>query len=216
MLRRFFKKILRRNGFRITNYESVNFNRACLDRFEIMLELYSEVRLVPGCIVEMGYGYGISFSTLAYLSQNEGRRIYSYDSFKGFPDPSFQDISIRTPKKGDWSHRTKQEAIVQLMDFGIEDLSRFYFIEGFVEESLQKLAPEEEICFLHVDLDLYSGYKISLEKLWPLVASGGIVLFDEYNDLKWPGATKAINEFIQLNSLEIRRHTSGKYYVKKF
>jgi hypothetical protein len=180
-----------------------------------MSDLYSEVRLIKGCIVELGYGYGVSLSTLAYLAQGDSREIYSYDSFQGFPDPTFHDTSSRNSKRGEWNHRTKQEATMQMMDFGFKSPIQFHFVGGFVEETLKIQLPNDQICFLHIDLDLYSGYKISLEKLWPLVASGGIVLFDEYNDPKWPGATAAINEFIEENFLQILRHPFGKYYIKK-
>lgn len=215
MFRRFLKSFLRKRGFRITSYESVNFSHACLDRFTIMSDLYSVTRQLPGCIVELGYGYGISFSALAYLSQGDGKNIYSYDSFKGFPNPTFHDFSSRTPRKGEWSHRTSQEANKQMIEFGLVNFDQLHFIEGFVEETLDKELPSEEICFLHIDLDLYSGYRMGLEKLWPLMTYGGIVLFDEYNDDKWPGATQAINEFLRKNSLKIQRHPLGKYYLKK-
>jgi hypothetical protein len=33
---------------------------------------------------------------------------------------------------------------------------------------------------------------------WNQIAAGGIILFDEYNLIKWPGATKVINEFVAL------------------
>ena len=37
--------------------------------------------------------------------KNEGgqRRIFGYDSFEGFPDPTIEDRAFRDPKKGDWS-----------------------------------------------------------------------------------------------------------------
>ena len=53
----------------------------------------------------------------------------------------------------------------------------------------------KKISFLHLDLDIYSATKISLEVLFPRVSRGGIVLIDDYG--KVYGATKATNEFLK-------------------
>ena len=47
------------------------------------------------------------------------------------------------------------------------------------------------------------GYKYSLKLFFDQVSIGGIVAFDEYNEVKWPGATLAVNEF--LNSMGYSR-----------
>ena len=57
--------------------------------------------------------------------------------------------------------------------------------------------------FLHLDVDLYSSYKICLENLWENVIDGGIVLFDEYHDKKWPDAKYAIDEFFNKKDIKI-------------
>ena len=51
-----------------------------------------------------------------------------------------------------------------------------------------------DISFLHLDCDLYGSYKTCLQYLHPKLSNKAIVLYDEYNHPKWPGATKAINE----------------------
>ena len=48
---------------------------------------------------------------------------------------------------------------------------------------------------LHLDCDLYESYKISLTNLYDKVVAGGIIMFDEYDDQRWPGARRAIDEF---------------------
>ena len=75
---------------------------------------------------------------------------------------------------------------------------------------------------LYLDLDIYASYKAALEGLWDKVAPGGIVAFDEYNkpmdQAKWPGATKAINEFLEtrnIKSLLTKDSATGNVYLIK-
>ena len=70
---------------------------------------------------------------------------------------------------------------------------------------------------LHLDVDLYDSYRVALNNLYPFVARGGIIAFDEYkNPTKYVGARQAIDEFLE-NKAE--KPTRGKkwdrYYVVK-
>ena len=76
--------------------------------------------------------------------------------------------------------------------------------------------PKEKIALLHIDLDLYEGYKYSLEIFWDQIQTGGIILFDEYNEIEWPGATKAVNDFLHTHNLTKQiRVIAGKYCLIK-
>ena len=54
---------------------------------------------------------------------------------------------------------------------------------------------------IHLDGDIYESYVECLDRLYPCLAPGGVVVFDDYNPSKlpgvskWPGATRAVNEF---------------------
>ena len=58
----------------------------------------------------------------------------------------------------------------------------------FVEEN-----QDLKISFLNIDTDLYEPCVTALEKLYPLVSPGGVVLLDNYN--VFPGETKAVDEY---------------------
>ena len=76
------------------------------------------------------------------------------------------------------------------------------------------------IAILHLDVDLYDSYKICLENLYDLVIPGGIIMFDEYKStslIRWPGATKAINEFFENKNIKIRKcHITNPYKTWKY
>ena len=73
---------------------------------------------------------------------------------------------------------------------------------------------------IHIDLDLYEGYRDTLEHLYKHVVPGGVVLFDEYIDAisteKWPGPKRAIREFLGDEVDRIQRDpVIDKYYLEK-
>ena len=53
-----------------------------------------------------------------------------------------------------------------------------------------------EFCFVHVDVDLYQPIKDSFMFFYPLLAPGGIMVFDDYGVSSFPGAKKAVDEVL--------------------
>jgi hypothetical protein len=212
------KKLLRYSGYRVTSYESVDFNKSILNKILYLNYFAKLIEDIPGDVIELGFGYGHSAMALSSLDAYgfKERNLYFFDSFKGFPKSSMIDMSYRNPKQGEWAHRTLEEATKQLQQFlEFEKLpDRIQFIEGFVEQSLLNFSPPQ-IALLHIDLDLYSAHKITLETLFGSVVVGGVVIFDDYNDPKWPGASKAIEEFFAGKIELLKKHESGKYYFIK-
>ena len=92
---------------------------------------------------------------------------------------------------------------------------RVRLIKGFFDKTLPQY--EGRIALLHLDGDLYESYKVSLETLYEKVAPGGIIMFDEYLDQRWPGATKAIDEFFSGKPEKVVPHDkcTWKYHVTK-
>jgi len=209
---------MRSSGVRLSPYSGIDFEMQQLTTYNYFLDFFRELQNVPGIIVECGYGYGQSFLCLASVANKEDRSIWAFDSFQGFPDPTQEDVSPRNAKKGEWYVRSLQEAEEQVRRFGLPPTfvnKKVRLIPGFVEETLLNNLPTDSIAFLHIDLDLYSAYKCTLEQLFPLVAEGGIVLFDEYRLLNWPGATLAVDEYFKDLPYTVLQHSSGKYFVRK-
>ena len=78
-------------------------------------------------------------------------------------------------------------------------------IKGFFNESLTKY-PGDKIAILHIDGDLYQSYKDCLGMLYKYVSRGGIVVFDDfllvsYEGESFPGARKAVSEFLEKENL---------------
>ena len=203
-----------------------------MKQFRYLARLYELIRDIPGDIVECGLGEGNTFSMLAYLAgsdRNHKRRLWGFDSFEGWPEPTKWDVSPRNPKKGEWAV-TEEMVRTRIEESGISkkfpnlDLR---IVKGFFDRTLPDF-PNRPIAFLHIDADLYPGYRDVLNFLFPKVVLGGVVAFDEYREFpngpeygegtieKWPGASKAIDDYFTNRSEVIQFHPeTGKYYLMK-
>jgi len=214
-------KILRK-----PEYVQLNVSYGWLAHFIYLKEMFDLVKDLKGDVVECGVGYGHSFFKLCCLAyyENKDRKVYGFDSFQGFPDPSEEDISLRNPQKGEWNVATVETIKLLLKQDGRIDPqfidNNVKLVKGFFEESLNKFGGDS-IAILHLDVDLYQSYKVTLEYFWPRVEKGGIVLFDEYKQpdvVKYfPGAPKAIDEFFGslVNQIQYNKNVNRYYIVKQ-
>lgn len=185
----------------------------------VLIDLFDRIAAVDGAVVECGVGKGRSFVILSALvfDEKKGRKIWGFDSFEGFPEPTDEDASTRAPKAGEWAGTSSDDvrAIVRTFGMSTEFIrDSVKLVKGFFEDSLVSY-DRKPIAFLHVDADLYESYVTVLETLAPFVAPGGIVLFDEYGEEHWPGATRAVDEFLSKHPWELEKHKGGKYFFIK-
>jgi len=162
-------------------------------------ELFKKVVKIPGDVVECGVFKGVSlirFLTFRDFLKNK-KKIYGFDAFGSFPLSSKKrdvNFAINHDKLiGKGFSVKKVYSILKKKKF-----KNFSLIKGNIEDNLPfflKKIRNKKISFLHLDLDIYSATKISLETLFPKVSKGGIVLIDDYG--KVYGATKATNEFLK-------------------
>lgn len=131
----------------------------------------------PGCIVELGVYKGGSARYLAEIARGQGRKLYLYDTFAGIPvrDP------IDTHRIGDFAD-TSMQAVAEAVPDAV-------LVPGVFPDSLIEMPP---IAFCHVDADQYQSVKAACERLGPLMAKGGVMVFDDYGQLA--GATRAVDE----------------------
>jgi len=146
--------------------------------------LYTHIKELDGVIVECGVAQGHSLTVLKILSLAEGknREVYGFDTFCGLPEPAAFEGGV----KGEFGH-TKSSVVQFFKDTNVP-LSNVSLIEGDIRDTLKTF--NKPIAFLHIDVDLYEGYRAALETLWDKIVQGGVVLFDDYDDKSWVGANK--------------------------
>src|SRR5678815_5775378 len=93
------------------------------------------------------------------------------------------------------------------------DISRFSFVEGPVEKTIP-IAEQPPVALLRLDTDFYESTLHALEHLYPLLASGSILIIDDYG--YWQGARKAVDEYFATHGpvLLNRIDRSGRLVVK--
>ena len=188
--------------------------------FSYLSRQFERIKSVEGDIVECGVGKGRTFLYLTHLSLDEKkhRLVWGFDSFEGFPEPTKEDDSFRKPKKGDWSDTSVGLIVGQLRRAGIPQKDSdacVRLIPGFFPDTFTEYKGGQ-VALLHVDVDLYQSYVDVLTFFFPKVSNGGVIMFDEYNHPKWPGATQAVDEFLKKTSLTLQHDAEiGKYFVVK-
>jgi len=193
--------------------------RGALDRYLYFKDMVERVRSVDGDIIECGVsiGHGALLFTLFSDHIETPRTYYGFDSFEGFPDPVDKDETTPITGKGFWAN--PPDTVLKVLRDGrvgeevIRD--RIRLVKGWFDKTLPQY--EGRIALLHLDCDLYESYKLSLETLYDKVQPGGVIMFDEYGDSRWPGATKAIDEFFSDKPETVMPHAKchWKYHVIK-
>jgi len=214
------KFIFRKAGKKLVNNFSLLYDVRQLSLSNYLFLQYKKISNIEGNIVEFGVGKGRSFlflSSFVYLS-GDNREVWGFDSFEGFPDPSEYDMGERNPKIGEWSGTSISDVSSVLKVAGLSEKwikNNTVFIKGFFEDTVEKYSGEK-IALLHIDVDLYDSYKVVLENMFDFVVPGGLVLFDEYNEDKWPGAKKAIDEFVSKKNFKLEQDKfSKKFFIQK-
>lgn len=145
---------------------------------------------VPGDFAELGVYKGNSAFLLAHMARRSGRHVYLFDTFSGFDSRDF----VKEDKDRMAGHfsDTSLEGVRSLV--GAESVS---YVQGFFPDSLATITPPEKLAVVHLDCDLYEPMRAGLENFYPRLSPGGIMFLHDYSSGEWPGARRAVDEFLE-------------------
>jgi hypothetical protein len=122
--------------------------------------------------LEFGVASGQSFFWWIKQNQNPASRFWGFDTFEGLPE--------------DWGGYKKGE-----MSHGLDELKhedpRAGFLKGIFQDTLPSFLREKgqlisgKPKLIHLDADLFSSTIFALSQLYPFLAKGDLILFDEFN-----------------------------------
>lgn len=185
-------------------------NLTYLDQAKIMLLESSmrevERRRVRGDLLEMGIALGGSGIILTGQMKS-GRRYHGYDVFGMIPPPSEADPPAvheryRTIAAGrsegiggdvyyGYLDDLYDRVATNFADFGQPvDGERVQLHRGLFAETLHPSGP---VALAHVDCDWYEPVRLCIERVWPHLQPGGLMIFDDYTE--YGGCTRAVDEF---------------------
>ena len=184
-------------------------------RFLAYYELFKRIIGIKGCIVECGVYEGSGVMTWAKLSEalepySFLRKIYGFDTFEGFPSISDADLTGSGAVASIGRLRPTYDVLSELNDCIKEfDKTRYLshkekviLIKGDALKTIPEFMQNNQhllVSLLYLDFDLYEPTLLAIKNFFPRMPKGSIMAFDELNDEKWPGETRALLEAINLN-----------------
>lgn len=159
---------------------------------------------LPGDFCELGCWRGLSAYQTAVYIQLMGKKVdlHLFDSFQGLSPLEKADREITRVR--DEEKLRKQFACSEEMVK--QNLNEFNFIQyhpGWIPDRFGDVA-ETHFRWVHVDVDLYQPIKESINFFFPRLLPQGIMLFDDYGYVQFPGAKAAVDEC--LSSLDKTRY----------
>jgi len=174
-----------------------------------LIELLRNSIVLQGDVIEFGVWRGHMTRRMAAIIKNAGaiKRIFACDSFEGFGD----DV-ITTKDTSLFRSVSKLEKKFNIASDVPEKLNEFFkcfdidgvCIKGFFSQSLGAIDKDARYCFALVDCDAYTSHLHCLNYVYQRMSKEGCIVFDDYNTKQWPGATKAVDEFLSDKPEEIK------------
>lgn len=215
-------KIMKKELLHFTKY----VNRQELARFCVQYELFKKIQGVKGSIIECGVHLGSGLLAWAKLAEtlepyNFLQKIIGFDTFSGFPSVSSQDILTGSGAnienqmvareghlKEDWNtFEDLNECIRKFNETRLlKHQEKIFLVKGNALETIPQYLTDHPYliaAMLYLDFDLYEPTLVALKEFLPRMPKGGIIAFDELNDPKFPGETRALLQKVNLNNYKL-------------
>jgi hypothetical protein len=196
-------------------------SRQIMARYLALYEIFKLALEVQGDIVECGVNWGGGLMALAQFSSvlepvNLQRRVIGFDTFAGFPSIAQQDKKGETitdeMRVGGLAVSNYEDLLecISLYDTNrfIGHVEKIVLVKGDATETIPKFVsdnPHTVVSLLHLDFDLYDPTVAAIKAFVPRMPKGAVIVFDELNNMSWPGETVAVLDTLGLKNLRIRR-----------
>ncbi len=174
-------------------------------------ELYKSITKIPGHVIELGVYKAnslIRFATFRNLFENDySRKIIGFDTFSTFPIKN-----LKTKEDINFAKSFEKKTGIGLSLTEVNNLmvskgfKNFSLIDGNVLDTLPvylKKNKHTKIALLHLDMDVEKPSQLALELLHKRIVSGGLIIFDNYNEIF--GETSAVDKFLKKHKLKLEK-----------
>ena len=160
---------------------------------------------IPGSKAECGVFRGFSALLTNRIAQMRdkswtGDNYHLIDSFEGLSEPELNDaINFTSDVSGNQtpliSHKAGAFAtpLIEVQN-NLTSFQNLNFHKGWIPEIFLSL-PEDEWSYVHIDVDLYRPTLKCLEYFFPRMATGGVIINDDYSSPLFPGGGSGWVEF---------------------
>jgi O-methyltransferase len=156
-----------------------------------IVNLMHLINTVPRGHVMAEFGVYVGNTAVLMAMQSE-EPLWLYDSFEGLPEPA-------EPDAGRSKHFEKGKLKANIKDvmtnFRVFGKPRPRIVKTWFEQIKEKDLPPK-FSFVHLDADFYSGTLAVMERVYPRMACGGIIVIDDYGWPGLPGVKKAVDDYM--------------------
>ena len=180
---------------------------------------------ISGDVIECGVAAGANLACMMLGCNNSktvtNRTYWGFDSYQGIQLAGKKDTD--QPGIGAITHNTnvsddellvssgitvhsKDSVIAFLTQYGLYNSKYVKLVEGWIQKTITENIVKEigKIALLRLDMDIYSPTKFALDKLYPLISKGGVVIIDDW---ALDGARLACTEYFKEHNLSPEIHT---------
>jgi hypothetical protein len=143
---------------------------------------------IPGHFAELGVYLGNTSAILAHFAARTERKMYLFDTFRGFDKSDLTGIDADKAVLYDDATLAKVRALV-----GHESHCRY--IVGTFPGSITPEANSANYAFVSLDADLYKPMRDGLAFFYDRLSPGGAIFVHDYSSGHWTGAKNAMDEF---------------------
>jgi O-methyltransferase len=161
----------------------------------LLLLLDGVGRLPRGDYAEVGTWRGYS-ARIIFMSRSKGAQLHCFDTFEGFDD---RDLVGEQRQDRGWCRAghfadTSLDAVRSYIVGDSTDAEALLLHKGYFPDTFAGLE-DRAWRFVHLDADLYAPTCAALERFYPRLVPGGVVIVHDYNSFYFDGARKAVDEF---------------------
>ena len=161
------------------------------DRMWTLKWAFRQTQVTAGEVWELGVYRGGSALMLKRLIMDRAElarctTLRLFDSFEGLPEAT-KGVDLHS--RGEFAD-TSLEEVKSL----VGDESFIDYRKGWIPHTFSGL-DRVSIRLAHIDLDLYQPILDACAFVYPRLAPGGVIVFDDYGFDSCPGARKAVDEF---------------------
>ena len=154
--------------------------------------------ITEGDVAEIGCFRGLSAYQIAHHIPLQSRKadvtLHLFDSFEGLSEIQKEDKPI--DRQQDAAKLREQFACsLETVMKNLQEYSFIKYYKGWVPTRFDEVK-DRYFSFVHIDVDLYQPIRDSIEFFYPRLTRSGIIVFDDYGYSQFPGAKKAVDEYV--------------------
>lgn len=184
------------------------------ERHYTLNQLIEKTKQLTGDVAECGCWRGLSAYQSATRLKNRNFKgtFYLFDSFEGLSDFGKEDIS--SFKKNDESRQKEFSCGEDIVKKNLQEFDFIEYKKGWIPEKFPEVA-NNKFKFVHIDVDMYQPILDSINFFYERTVPEGIIVFDDYGYNYFPGAKKAVDEFMHDKDDFFIALSSGQAYMIK-